>query len=138
LRETHWRTKSAGSTFTSSPITLAPLKGNGFKIETRGEEKVGDKPAVVLKIIGPDGKDFTLYLDKESGMPVKQVAKVAGFQGHGVYPGYNLRRLQGLRRHHEGHQDRSQGATARSSRIWISRSSRFLDKVDADTFAEPK
>jgi hypothetical protein len=63
------------------PITIVPLKQNGFKYETSGEEKVGDKPAVILKITGPDGKDFTLYLDKESGLPVKQVARVLGFQG---------------------------------------------------------
>jgi hypothetical protein len=63
------------------PITLVPLKGNGFKYETAGEEKVSDRPAFVLKIIGPDGKDFTLSFDKESRIPVKQVAKVIGFQG---------------------------------------------------------
>ena len=63
------------------PITLVSLKGKGFKYEAGGEEKVGDKPAVVFKVTGPDGKDFTLSFDKESGLPVKQVAKVIGFQG---------------------------------------------------------
>jgi hypothetical protein len=63
------------------PITLVPLRGNGFKIEAAGEEKVGEKPAAVLKITGPDGKDFTLSFDKESGLPVKQAARVVGFQG---------------------------------------------------------
>ena len=29
----------------------------------------------------PDGKDFTLSFDKESGLPVKLVAKVRGFHG---------------------------------------------------------
>ena len=29
----------------------------------------------------PDGKEFTLYFDKESGLPVKLVAKVVGFGG---------------------------------------------------------
>ena len=51
------------------------------RYEAAGEEKVGDKPAAILKITGPDGKDFTLYFDKESGLPVKQVARVVGFQG---------------------------------------------------------
>ena len=89
------------------PITLVRLKGKGFKYETGGEEKVGDKPAVILKVTGPDGKDFTLYFDKESGLPVKQVAKVLGFQGQET-PRNDLRRLQGLRRDQEGHQDRGQ------------------------------
>jgi hypothetical protein len=63
------------------PVTLIPLKGKGFKVEAAGEEKVGDKPAVVLKVTGPDGKDFKLSLDKESGLPVKMVANVIGFRG---------------------------------------------------------
>ena len=63
------------------PSTLLPLKGKGFKIEPADEEKVGDKPAVGIKVTAPDGKDFKLYFDKESGLPVKLVAKVIGFQG---------------------------------------------------------
>ena len=63
------------------PVTIMPLKSEGFKVETAGEEKVAGKPAAVLKVTAPDGKDFTLSFDKESGLPVKLVAKVRGFQG---------------------------------------------------------
>jgi hypothetical protein len=63
------------------PITLIALKGAGFKYEAAGEQKVGDKPATALKVTGPDGKDFTISFDKESGLPVKLVAKVLSFQG---------------------------------------------------------
>jgi hypothetical protein len=63
------------------PMTILPLKGTGFKVEAAGEEKVADKPAAVLKVTAPDGKDFKLYFDKESGLPVKLVAKVVGFMG---------------------------------------------------------
>jgi hypothetical protein len=61
------------------PISLLPLRGKGFKAVTAGEEKVGDKAALAVKVTGPDGKDFQLYFDKASGLPVKQVAKVIGF-----------------------------------------------------------
>ena len=64
-----------------STLTVLPLKGKGYKVAAAGEEKVGDKPAAVLKVTGPDGKDFKLFFDKESGLPVKRVAKVAGFGG---------------------------------------------------------
>jgi hypothetical protein len=64
-----------------TPVLILPLKGKGFKVETAGEEKVGDKPAVVLKVTGPDGKDFKLFFDKESGLPVKLTATVVGFNG---------------------------------------------------------
>ena len=62
-------------------LTVLPLKGKGYKVESAGEEKVGDKPAAVLKVTGPDGKDFKLFCDKESGLPVKMTARVAGFNG---------------------------------------------------------
>ena len=63
------------------PITLVALKGNGFKYEAGGEEKVGDKTAVILKVTGPDGKDFTLSLDKQTGLPLKLVGKLVGYKG---------------------------------------------------------
>ncbi len=70
-----------GTYLTVVPVTILPLKTKEFKTELAGEEKVGDKPAVIVKVTGPDGKDFTLSFDKESGLPVKQVAKVAGPMG---------------------------------------------------------
>jgi hypothetical protein len=66
------------------PMTILPLKGKGFKVEAAPEEKVGDKPAAVVKGTGPDGKTFTLYFDKETGLPLKLSAVVRGFQGEQV------------------------------------------------------
>src|SRR5262245_20222790 len=63
------------------PMTIVPLKGDGFKVQAADEKKIGDKQTVGLKIMGPDKKDFTLYIDKESGLPVQSVAKVLGFMG---------------------------------------------------------
>ena len=60
--------------------TLAPLKGTDFKMELAGEEKLNDRAATILKITGPDGKDFKLWFDKESGLPVKMEARVLGLQ----------------------------------------------------------
>jgi hypothetical protein len=58
------------------------LKGKGFKVAAAADEKVGDKPAAVLSGTGPDGKEFKLYFDKGTGLPVKLFApKVAGFMG---------------------------------------------------------
>jgi hypothetical protein len=63
------------------PMTLLPLKDKEYKIETVKEEKVGGKAAVGIIVTPPDKKDFTIYFDKESGLPVKLVAKVTGFMG---------------------------------------------------------
>jgi hypothetical protein len=63
------------------PVAILPLKGKEFKAEAIGEESVGGKPAVGVKATGPDGKEFTLHFDKESGLPVRMVAKVLDFMG---------------------------------------------------------
>jgi hypothetical protein len=63
---------------------VVPLKEKGFKTEAIPEEKVGDKPAVGFKVTAPDGKDFKIYFDKETGLPVKSVAKVLNFGGQEV------------------------------------------------------
>ena len=76
-----WRRQRETQITWRLPATLVPLKGKGFKIEAAGEDKVDDKPAVGIKVTGPDGKDFKLYFDKESGLPVKLVATVIGFGG---------------------------------------------------------
>ena len=58
------------------PVTLVPLKGKDYKCDAVGEEKVGEKPSYVVKVNAPDGKDFSLFFDKETGLPVKELAKV--------------------------------------------------------------
>jgi hypothetical protein len=119
------------------PITLVALKGHGFKYEAAGEEKVGDKPAVNLKVTGPDGKDFTLSLDKESGLPVKQVAKVVNFRGDEVtaettYADYKdfggIKKATKVVVKHDGE----------TFQTWEINEFKVLDKVDAETFTEPK
>jgi hypothetical protein len=119
------------------PITFMPLKEKGFKYETGGEEKVGDKPAVILKITGPDGKDFTLCLDKESGLPVKQVARVLGFQGQEytaetTFADY--KDFDGLKKATTIEVKRD-GETFQKMKIT---EFKILDKVEPETFAEPK
>ena len=63
------------------PTTLVGLKDKAFKLESAGQEKINDKPAEAVKVTGPDGKDFTLYFDSETGLPVKEIAKVIGWGG---------------------------------------------------------
>ncbi len=119
------------------PVTLVPLKGKGFKYEAAGEEKVGDKPAVILKVTGPDGKDFTLSFDKESGLPVKQVATVLGFQGQEATVETTFADYKDF------------GGIKKATKIEVKRDGekfqdmevtefKVLDKVEPDTFSEPK
>jgi len=119
------------------PITLVALKGNGFKYETAGEEKVGDKPAVILKVTGPDGKDFKLYFDKESGVPVKQVATVINFQGEETtqettYTDY--KDFGGIKKATKGEVKRNGDVF----QVMEVTEFKVLDKVATETFTEPK
>ena len=118
-------------------ILLPLLKGKDFKIETAADEKVGDKPAVVLKVTGPDGKDFKLLLDKESGLPVKLEAKVVGFDGseflqETTYTGY--KDFGGIKRATKVESKRD------GEKYIVQEISEFkvLDKAPADSFDEPK
>jgi hypothetical protein len=120
-----------------TPLTLVPLKGKGFQIELAGEEKVGEKAAVVLKVTGPDRKDFKLSFDKETGLPVKQVAKVIGLMGdeftqESVYSAY--KDFDGIKRP-------TKIVSKRDGEKFVDEEItefKVLDKVDPGTFTEPK
>jgi hypothetical protein len=119
------------------PVTLLPLKGKGFKVEAGPEEKVGGKPAAGLKVTGPDGKTFTLFFDKESGLPVKQVAKVAGFGGmeftqETTFSDY--KEFDGIKKATkvEGRRDGTKFLEQQVTEF------KALKKVDPKTFAEPE
>jgi hypothetical protein len=119
-----------------TPVTLVPLKGKGFKLEAAAEEKVGDKPAAAIKVTGPDKKDFTLYFDKETGLPVKMVAKVLGFQGdeftqETTYKDY--KDFGGIKKATKVESKRDGEDFIKSEVTEF----KVLDKVDPKTFAEP-
>jgi len=119
------------------PITLVALKGNGFKYEKAGDEKVGDKPAAVLKVTGPDGKDFTLCFDKESGLPVKQVAKVVDFRGQE----YTAETSFADYKDFDGIKKATKVEVKRDGeKFQVMNITEFkvVDKVDPETFTEPK
>jgi hypothetical protein len=119
------------------PSTILPLKTKGFKVQSAPDEKVGDKPAAVVKATGPDGKPFTLFFDKETGLPLKLTATVKGFQGEDfkqetTFDAY--KDFGGLKR-------ASKVASTRDGNPFIKMEYtdfKVIEKPDADTFAEPK
>jgi hypothetical protein len=118
------------------PVTLVSLKDKAFKLEPAGEEKVGDKPAVGIKVTGPDQKDFTLYFDKESGLPVKLVAKVIGFQNNEFTQETTFKDYKDF----DGIKKATKVDSKRDGEDFIkSEITEFkvLDKVDPKTFSEP-
>jgi hypothetical protein len=119
-----------------APMLLTPLQAKGFKIEAAGEEKVDGKPAKVVKVTGPDGKDFKLSFDADSGLPVKAVATVAGFGGDEFtqettfsdYKDFNgIKKATKVVAKRDGEPFLTQQITE----------FKLLDSVDAATFKEP-
>jgi 1,4-alpha-glucan branching enzyme len=117
--------------------TLVPLKQKEFKLESAADEQVAGKPAAAIKVTGPDKKDFTLYFDKQTGLPVKQVAKVIGFMGEeftqeSTYDGYKdfdgIKRATKIEAKRDGQKFIEQEIT----------DFKVLEKADAATFTEPK
>ncbi|MBS0262186.1 MAG: hypothetical protein JSS02_09575 [Planctomycetes bacterium] len=64
-----------------SLLTLGPLRNPAFQVTFDGEELVNAKPALALQVQGPDQKDFKIWFDKVSGLPVKLVGRVLEPQG---------------------------------------------------------
>jgi hypothetical protein len=119
------------------PMTIVPLRQKGFKTELAGEEKVGGKSAVGVKVTPPDGKEFTLYFDKESGLPVKLVAKVVGFQGDEYTQETTLsdyKEMGGIKKatKTESKRDGEKFLEAQITEFKV------LDKVDPKEFTEPQ
>jgi hypothetical protein len=115
---------------------VLPLKDQGFKIESLTEEKVGDKPAVAVKITGPDGKDFQLFFDKDGGLPVKQIAKVADFRGEE----YTQETLYGEYKDFDGIKKATKIEMKRNGEKFIVQEIsdfKVVEKVEPKTFSEP-
>jgi hypothetical protein len=119
------------------PVTLVPLKGKEFKLGAVAEESVGGKPAVSLKAIGPDGKEFTLFFDRESHLPIKTIGKVIGFMGDEFTQEAMLsdyREMGGIKKATKIELKRN-GETFITQQIT---EFKLLDTVDPKTFAELK
>jgi hypothetical protein len=119
------------------PATLVQLKGKGFKIELASEQQIDGKPAVGIKVTGPDKKDFTLYFDKESGLPAKAVARVMGFGGEE----FNQETTYADYKDFGGIKKATKVEVKRDGETFVSQEVtdfKVMGKPDADTFAEPK
>src|SRR5580700_8382132 len=119
-----------------APAILLPLKGKDFQLDSARETKVDNKPAIAVKILGPDKKDFELFFDKESGLPVKMLAGSSAFLGeqfieettYGKYKDFDgVKRATKIEHKRDGVKFMDVELTTL----------KVLDKVDPKTFAEP-
>jgi hypothetical protein len=119
------------------PVTIVPLQGKHFKVEAIGEERVEGKPAVGIKGTGPDGKEFRLYFDKQTGLPVRLVAKVVGFMGEDYTQDTTFSDYKDI----GGIKKAMKAESKRDGEKFLNvelTEFRILNKVDSKTFAEPE
>ena len=50
---------------------IAPLKEKGYELSATGEIKVGENPAVGVRVAAKGQKDITLYFDKKTNLLAK-------------------------------------------------------------------
>jgi hypothetical protein len=105
------------------------LKGKGFKV-TKAEQGV-------VTATGPDGKEFTIHFDPQTGLPSKLVATVSGFMGEEVkqettYSAY--KDFNGLKKATKTESKRDGDPFLKQDLVEF----KALEKVDAKTFDEPK
>jgi hypothetical protein len=63
---------------------LVPLKDAAFKLSPLPEIKVGDRPAIGVKVSHQGHKDINLYFDKDKGLLVKVQRRVKDMMGQEV------------------------------------------------------
>jgi hypothetical protein len=116
-----------------APILLTLLKGKGFKLDLAAEEKA----TTGIRATGPDGKDFTVRFDKESGLPISLSGKVVDAEGQE----FTQRTTFEEYREFDGIKVATKSSIKKDGEHYIEVEGmelKVLDKIDPDTFAEPK
>jgi hypothetical protein len=60
--------------------SLVPLKDAAFRLSGLGDVKVGDRPAIGIKVSHPKHRDVNLYFDKDKGLLAKVETRVKDMQ----------------------------------------------------------
>jgi hypothetical protein len=118
------------------PSLLVPLKSNGFKYAAAGEEEIDGKPASILNVTGPDGKEFMLYFDKASGLPVKEVSRSIAHDGQEQIETATFTRYKDFGGIKKATAIEFRGGPQTVSYIEIT-DFKVLDQVNSDLFAGP-
>lgn len=120
-----------------APALVVPLKSKKYKVETAPDETHNGKSAAVLKVTGPDGKDFTLSFDKETGLPVHLVATVLGWMGEEYEQDTSFEEYKD----YDGVKRPTKTSIKRNGEPLLTTEVvefKALDTVPPDTFSEPK
>jgi hypothetical protein len=119
-----------------SMLTIVPLKKPGVQVSLAGDEQLNGKGATIVKVTGPDKKDFKIWFDRETHLPVKVAGQITDLQGGGVL---QETFLSDYREAH-GIKYASQVEIKRNGQLFTSyqlTSFQVLDRADPKRFEEP-
>jgi hypothetical protein len=117
--------------------TLVPLKDAAFKLAPLGEIKVGDHPAVGVKVSHQDHKDISLYFDKDKGLLVKVQRRAKDMMGQEV----DQETLYSDYKEDSGLQHARKQKTKRDGNDFLElevTQYKPVEKLDDSTFAKPQ
>ena len=115
---------------------LAPLKDPAFKLAPLGEIKVGDRPAVGVKVSHKEHKDVNLYFDKDKGLLLKVQRRVKDMGGQDV----DQETIFSDYQEESGIQRPRKQKTKRDGNDFLEiqiTEFKSVDKLDESTFAKP-
>ncbi|HET6323294.1 MAG TPA: hypothetical protein VFG04_01235 [Planctomycetaceae bacterium] len=117
----------------SNPLLL---KEKGFKYEAAPDEKYEGKEAACLKVTGPDGKDFKILFDKQTGLPAAVIGTIANFTGEEVTQDLSYKEYKDF----DGFKTPTKIAIKHNGAVVIDADVtefKRVEKVDPKTFANP-
>jgi hypothetical protein len=115
------------------------LKSKVFDLEWAGEQMVGDRPSVAIKVGGLGIVGTNIYFDRERGLPIKSEARFSSPRGDStmqlVFSDY--RKFDGIQ---VATKIECKTDVTGAAVTWVEHIKEFkiLDKVPPDTFTEPK
>lgn len=115
------------------PILLTLLKGKGFKLDSAEE----DKTTTGIRAKGPEGKDFTIRFDKDSGLPARLSGEVVDDEGDEFTEEITFEDY----REFDGIKVATRSSIKKDGERYVEVEEmefKAIDEVKPDTFAEPK
>ncbi len=117
--------------------SLLPLKAPGVKLSSLGESKIGERPAVGIKMGGKPPEELLLYLAKDNGIPLK--IRYHAFDA-GEFKIFDYEELLSEYRQVDGIRFPHKVTVTRDGKPYAQHSLsdfKLLDKLDAKLFAKP-
>jgi hypothetical protein len=115
------------------PILLTLLKGKGFQLDSAEE----DKTTTGIRAKGPDGREFTIRFDKESGLPARLSGDVVDEDGEEFTEEMTFEDY----REFDGIKVATRSSIKKDGERYIEVEEmefKAIDEVKPDAFAEPK